>query len=135
MTASDLRFALRRLRRHAAASIAATLTLALGVGAVTALFSVVRAVLLRPPPFRAPHELVAVDLHPAVRPETRLEISYPDFRDWRARSRSFQDLAAHQTALGRVVWERFAEQPRVSTNLSQAQECGEHRKARLRGGL
>ena len=58
MTASDLRFALRRLRRHAAASIAATLTLALGVGAVTALFSVVRAVLLRPPPFRAPHELV-----------------------------------------------------------------------------
>ena len=105
MTASDLRFALRRLRRHAAASIAATLTLALGVGAVTALFSVVRAVLLRPPPFRAPHELVAVDLHPAARPETRLEISYPDFRDWRARSRSFQDLAAHQTALGRVVWE------------------------------
>ena len=105
MTATDLRFALRRLRRHAAASIAATLTLALGVGAVTALFSVVRAVLLRPPPFRAPHELVAVDLHPAARPETRLEISYPDFRDWRARSRSFQDLAAHQTALGRVVWE------------------------------
>ena len=70
MTASDLRFALRRHRRHGAASIAATLTLALGVGAVTALFSVVRAVLLRPPPFRAPHELVAVDLHPAARPET-----------------------------------------------------------------
>ena len=46
-----------------------------------------------------------MDLHPAGRPETRLEISYPDYRDWRARSRSFQDLAAHQTALGRVVWE------------------------------
>ena len=105
MTASDLRFALRRFRRHGSASIAAALTLALGVGAVTALFSVVRAVLLRPPPFRAPHELVAVDLHPAGRPESRFEISYPDFRDWRARSRSFQDLAAHQTALGRVVWE------------------------------
>ena len=120
MTASDLRFALRRLRRHAAASIAATLTLALGVGAVTALFSVVRAVLLRPPPFRAPHELVAVDLHPAARPETRLEISYPDFRDWRARSRSFQDLAAHQTALGRVVWEGGGEPVPAAGFMSRA---------------
>jgi putative ABC transport system permease protein len=105
MTAPDLRFALRRLRRHRSASLAAVLTLGLGVGAVTALFSVVQAVLLRPPPFRAPHELVAVDLHPAARPENRFEISYPDFRDWRERSRSFQDLAAHQTAIGRVVWE------------------------------
>jgi putative ABC transport system permease protein len=105
MTPTDTRFALRRLRRHGSASLAAALTLALGVGAVTALFSVVRAVLLRPPPFRAPHELVVVDLHPAGRPDTRLEISYPDFRDWRARSRSFRDLAAHQTAIGRVVWE------------------------------
>jgi predicted permease len=109
MTLFDLRFALRRLRRHGSASLAAALTLALGVGAVTALFSVVQAVLLRPPPFRAPHELVAVDLHPAGRPETRLEISYPDYRDWRARSRSFQDLAAHQTAIGRVVWEAGGE--------------------------
>jgi putative ABC transport system permease protein len=105
MTASDLRFAFRRLRRNRSASIAAALTLALGVGAVTALFSVVQAVLLRPPPFRAPAELVAVDLHPAGRPENRFEISYLDFRDWRAHSRSFQDLAAHQTAVGRVVWE------------------------------
>jgi predicted permease len=109
MTPSDLRFALRRLARQRSASIAAVLTLALGVGAVTALFSVVRAVLLRPPPFRAPHELVAVDLYPASRPENRFEISYPDYRDWRARARSFQDLAAHQTALGRVVWESGAE--------------------------
>ena len=85
--------------------MAAALTLGLGVGAVTALFSVVHGVLLRPPPFQAPAELVAVDLHPAGRPENRLEVSYPDFRDWRERSRSFQDLAAHQTAIGRAVWE------------------------------
>ena len=87
MTASDLRFALRRLRRQGSATVAATLTLALGVGAFTALFSVVQSVLLRPPPFRSPGELVAVDLHPAGRAENRFEISYPDFRDWRARSR------------------------------------------------
>ena len=47
MTASDLRFALRRLRRHRSTSLAGVLTLALGVGAVTALYSVVQAVLLR----------------------------------------------------------------------------------------
>jgi putative ABC transport system permease protein len=105
MTLADLRFALRRLHRHFAVSLAAVLTLALGIGAVTALFSVVQAVLLRPPPFRAPAELVSVGTYPAGRPENRFEISYPDFRDWRARSRSFQDLAAYQTALGRVVWE------------------------------
>ena len=109
MTLADLRFALRRLHRHFAVSLAAVLTLALGIGAVTALFSVVQAVLLRPPPFRAPAELVSVGTYPAGRPENRFEISYPDFRDWRARSRSFQDLAAYQTALGRVVWESGGE--------------------------
>ncbi|HWB42016.1 MAG TPA: ABC transporter permease, partial [Gemmatimonadales bacterium] len=105
MTLPDLRFALRRLHRHFTVSVAAVLTLALGIGAVTALFSVVQSVLLRPPPFRAPDELVSVGIHPVGRAENRLEISYPDFRDWRERSRSFQDLAAHQTAIGRVVWE------------------------------
>ena len=109
MTLADLRFALRRFHRHFAVSLAAVLTLALGIGAVTALFSVVQAVLLRPPPFRAPAELVSVGTYPAGRPENRFEISYPDFRDWRARSRSFQDLAVYQTALGRVVWESGGE--------------------------
>jgi hypothetical protein len=109
MTFSDLRFAIRRLHRHRSVSLAAILTLALGIGAVTALFSVVRTVLLRPPPFRAPDQLVGVDLHPRGQPGGRLEISYPDFRDWRARLRAFQDLAAHQTAIGRVVWESGGE--------------------------
>ena len=68
MTSLDLRFALRRLRRHLSASLAAVLTLALGIAAVTALFSVVRAVLLRPPPFRDPAALVVVRPHPVSRP-------------------------------------------------------------------
>jgi putative ABC transport system permease protein len=105
MTGSDLRFALRRLVRHRSASLAAVLTLALGIGAITALFSTVRPVLLEPPPFRAPDELVQVALHARGQTETPLEISYPDYRDWRRESRSFRDLAALQTALGRVVWE------------------------------
>jgi putative ABC transport system permease protein len=101
----ELRFALRRFRRHLPSSLAAVATLALGIGAITALFSAVRGVLLRPPPFSAPERLVAVQLSPHDNPETRLEVSYPDYRDWRAQSRSFESLAAVQTALGRVVWE------------------------------
>jgi predicted permease len=105
MTLPGLRFAVRRLARHPSASLAAVLTLALGIGAITALYSAVRSVLLEPPPFQAPDELVTVHLTPRDQPASRLEISYPDYRDWRAQSRSFQDLAAHQSALGRVVWE------------------------------
>jgi putative ABC transport system permease protein len=105
MTLPDLRFALRRLGRHRSASLAAVLTLALGIGAITALFSAVRPVLLQPPPFLAPEELVTLEPFAVDQPDTRLEISYPDYRDWRAGTRSFQDLAAVQTALGRVVWE------------------------------
>jgi hypothetical protein len=88
MTGSDLRFALRRLVRHRSASLAAVLTLALGIGAITALFSTVRPVLLEPPAFRAPDELVQVALHARGQTETPLEISYPDYRDWRRESRS-----------------------------------------------
>ncbi len=46
-----------------------------------------------------------VEPHARDQPDSRLEVSYPDYRDWRAATRSFQDLAAVQTALGRVVWE------------------------------
>ena len=63
----DLRVALRRLHRQLPATVAAVLTLGVGIGAITALFSVVHAVLLRPLPFRAPDRLAAIDLvHPAT---------------------------------------------------------------------
>jgi putative ABC transport system permease protein len=96
MTPLDLRCALRRLGRHLPASPAAALTLALGIAAVTALFSVVRAVLLRPPPFRDPATLAAVRPHPPSRPDGRLEVSYPDYRA--AAPRSWSREARHSTA-------------------------------------
>ena len=105
----DLRVALRRLHRQLPATVAAVLTLGVGIGAITALFSVVHAVLLRPLPFRAPDRLTAIELVPRDQPGTRLEISYPDYRDWRAGTSAFQDLAAVQTALGRAVWESGGE--------------------------
>src|SRR5512135_2363370 len=88
----DIRYALRRLRKSPGFTLVAVATLALGIGANTAIFSVVDAVLLRPLPFREPSRLVMVWER---RPQRdHVVASYPDFRDWRDRSRSFDGMAA-----------------------------------------
>ena len=88
----DIRYALRSMRKNPGFTVIAVLTLALGIGANTAIFSVVDAVVLRPLPYRAPDRLVMVWER---RPERdHIVASYPDFRDWRARSRSFDGMAA-----------------------------------------
>jgi putative ABC transport system permease protein len=88
----DLRHSLRSLRRSPGFAVAAILTLALGLGANTAIFSVVNGVLLRPLPFHDPNRLVVVwGDHPTIGRETA---SLPDFLDWRAGASSFEGLAA-----------------------------------------
>jgi putative ABC transport system permease protein len=89
----DLRFALRSLSRQPAFALTAIVTLALGIGATTAIFSVVNAVILRPLPFERPDRIVAVRnlwTKTGLRAST---VSAPDFHDWEAESRSFQALA------------------------------------------
>ena len=90
----DLRFALRSLRKRPGFSLVVMLTLALGSGANTAIFSVVNAVLLSPLPYGAPERLVALFAKSEQRNLSQRPLSYPNFQDWRAQNQSFEHLAA-----------------------------------------
>jgi predicted permease len=91
---ADLRFALRTLRKNPGFTTTAILTLALGIGANTALYSVVNGVLLDPLPYPHPDQLVS--LAERQSPFSHLAISYPDFLDWTRMNRTFQALAAYR---------------------------------------
>jgi putative ABC transport system permease protein len=89
----DLRQALQRLRRRPVATGIAILTMAVGIGATTAIFSVAHAVILRPLPYAHPDRLVLVWQSDRERAQPFVEMSYPTFRDWRADDTVFEDLA------------------------------------------
>src|ERR1700722_12389751 len=88
-----MRSTLRSLRRRPAFALAAILTVALGVGANTAVYRVIYAVLLRPLPFRDPLRLVQVWESTPVLPQ--LQATVPDFEDWRSQTHSFAQTAAY----------------------------------------
>jgi predicted permease len=90
--AHDVRYGLRMLRKNSGFTVVAVLTLALGIGANSALFSVVNGVLLNPLPFPNPNELVAVYSRTGTFQES--SISYPNFLDWHKDNHSFAHLSA-----------------------------------------
>lgn len=90
----DLRYALRQLRKSPVFTLVAVLTLALGIGANTAIFSVVEGVLLRPLPYRDSDQLVRV--WSTSNRSSRDVSSYPDFKDWTDQNHSFQQMAAYR---------------------------------------
>ena len=90
---TSLERAVRTLARTPALTIASIVTLALGIGANTALFTVVYGVLLRPLPFRDPDRLVQLNASRQSRGGARMDFSLPEFQDWQARTRSFDGLA------------------------------------------
>jgi predicted permease len=90
---SDIRFGLRMLARKPGFTAIAVLTLALGIGANTAIFSVVDAVLLRPLPFRDPEQLVA--LFETEGSPGNFPLTGEDYLDWRAQNKTFEDMAVY----------------------------------------
>jgi putative ABC transport system permease protein len=90
----DIRFGFRMLLKKPGFTAVAVLALALGVGANTAIFSVVNGVLLRPLPFKDPDRLVRLGEWSKEVPG--MSISYPNFLDWRAQNHVFEGLAATQ---------------------------------------
>ena len=90
----DFRYALRQLRRAPGFAVTVVLTLALGIGATTAIFSCVYSLLLKSLPFRDEGSIVALaETNSGVK--GGLEATYPDYLDWRAQQKSFDQVAAY----------------------------------------
>ena len=98
----DLLLAVRTLRKHPGFTLVALLTLALGVGANTAIFSVAKAVLLSQLPYRDADRLVKIA---AAEPDTPVPqtVDFTTTHDWRERSHSFEHLALYRSASGAIV--------------------------------
>ena len=95
----DVQFALRQLRKSSGFAATVIVTLALGIGANTTVFSIVDAVLLRPLPYQQPQRLVELQSSESGLYEGS-DVSYPDFFDWRAQNHSFEHLVSyHDTSL------------------------------------
>ncbi len=88
----DLRYGLRILAKNPGFTAVAILTLALGIGANTAIFSVVNAVLLRPLPYKDSQQLVVLFTHDTH--EARNWVTFPDFQDWKRQSKLFDGIGA-----------------------------------------
>src|SRR5262245_58499514 len=117
-TMNDLKFAFRQLRKNPGFSAVAVLTLALGIGACTAIFSVVNAVLLRPLPFAEPERLLW--LGGWVGGDKEQGVTPADFLDYREQSRSYAQLAASVSETVPVNLTGSGEPERLSSALVTA---------------
>jgi predicted permease len=102
----DLRYAVRQLRKSPGFAAIAVITIALGIGATTAMFSVVNSVLLRPLPFREPERLMALGEYDTRNSNPANLIgsaSYADIADVRTRNHSFEDIAAYDYNQGTLT--------------------------------
>ena len=96
---TDFRYAVRALAHAPAFAAIAVATLALGIGANTAIFSVINGVLLKPLPYRDAARIARLN---EGRPNFQLNVSYPNFLDWRERARSFEEMAVYNP-YGRTI--------------------------------
>lgn len=92
----DVKFALRWYRKNPGFALTAVAVMALGIGANTAIFSIINGVLLKPLPYSDPDRLMFI--REAMNGFSIMAVSYPNFLDWRARNKSFTDLAAFRSS-------------------------------------
>jgi putative ABC transport system permease protein len=95
----DFRYATRVLGKSPAFTMTAVATLALGIGANSAIFSFVNAILLRPLPYRDPERIVQLKAHDRTKGVDFDAVSYPNYRDWAEQNKVFEQMAAYRYAL------------------------------------
>ena len=91
----DARYGLRMLMKNPGFTLTAVITLALGIGATSVIFSFVNGILLRPLPYRDSDRLVLLDETAPKRGIASMAVSYPDFLDWREQNRVITGVAAY----------------------------------------
>jgi len=101
--AQDLRYTIRTLGRSPGFTATATLVTALGIAATTASFSIADHVLLRPLPYRRPDRLVRLYQDQSQRGYSRMELSPPNYRDWRSRAAVFEAMGAFTPAAATLI--------------------------------
>ena len=114
----DLRFSIRQLWKSPAYTLAAVLTLALGIGANTAIFSVIRGVILRPLPFQHGGEVVHMGYVAPDSGTSPLFFSVPEMADYRHQTRAFSDIAEYHSMAFSLIG--LAEPDRVQTGVVSA---------------
>ena len=92
----DIRYGVRMLLKNPGVTIIVIIALALGIGANTAIFSVVNAVLIRPLPYQESERLVFLNEKSPVLDE--MSISYPNFLDWRTHNQTFEKMGVYNRA-------------------------------------
>jgi putative ABC transport system permease protein len=120
MLLRDIHYALRLLRKRPGFTIVAVVTLALGIGANTAIFSVVNAVLLAPLPYEEPDRLMVVWNRQVIANENQQPVSQPDFEDWKEQNQVFEQMAATRNVTFNLTTAGETERvtgARVSVNL------------------
>src|SRR5712692_1220183 len=93
----DTRYGARMLRKSPGLTSVAVLSLALGIGAISTIFSFVNGIMLRPLPYPQSERLVLLDETALKRGITSMGVSFPDFLDWREQIQAFEDIAAYQS--------------------------------------
>src|SRR5687767_11995461 len=110
----DVRFALRTLRRMKGLAGTVILTLALGIGMTSAVFSVFNAVLLRPLTYPNPERLLCLSMHERHSPEGMGIVLSPDFLDWKTQATAFEHLVAYDFSDDPVLINGEATRERVA---------------------